>query len=41
MLLRAIVSVRTEAVMLDAIFVIAGLGFFAIAIAYTLLCEKL
>jgi hypothetical protein len=31
----------TEAVMLDLIFVVAGLAFFAVAIAYTFLCEKL
>jgi hypothetical protein len=30
-----------EAVMLDAIFLGAGLAFFAIAIGYTLICERL
>jgi hypothetical protein len=30
-----------EAEMLDAIFLAAGLGFFALAIGYTLLCERL
>jgi hypothetical protein len=30
-----------EAVMLDAIFLCAGLAFFAAAIGYTLICEKL
>jgi hypothetical protein len=28
-------------VMLDVIFVMAGLAFFAVAIGYTLICEKL
>ena len=32
---------KLEAVMLDAIFLGAGLAFFAAAIGYTLLCEKL
>jgi hypothetical protein len=31
----------TEAVMLDLIFVVAGLAFFAVAVAYTFLCERL
>jgi hypothetical protein len=30
-----------ELPMLDAIFLAAGLAFFAIAIGYTLLCERL
>ncbi len=30
-----------EAVMLDAIFLCAGLAFFAAAVGYTLICEKL
>jgi hypothetical protein len=30
-----------EAVMLDAIFLCAGLAFFAAAIGYTLICERL
>jgi hypothetical protein len=30
-----------EAVMLDAIFLAAGLAFFAIAIGYALICERL
>jgi hypothetical protein len=30
-----------EAVMLDAVFLCAGLAFFAVAIGYTMLCEKL
>jgi hypothetical protein len=30
-----------EADMLDAIFLAAGLAFFAIAIGYTLICERL
>jgi hypothetical protein len=30
-----------EAVMLDALFLGAGLAFFAAAIGYTMLCEKL
>jgi hypothetical protein len=34
-------AAATEAVMLDLIFVIAGLAFFAATIAYTFLCEKL
>jgi len=32
---------KLEAVMLDAIFLCAGLAFFAAAIGYTLICEKL
>jgi hypothetical protein len=32
---------KSEAVMLDAIFLCAGLAFFAAAIGYTLVCEKL
>jgi hypothetical protein len=31
----------TGGVMLDVIFVMAGLAFFAVAIGYTLICEKL
>ena len=31
----------SEARMLDAIFIAAGLAFFAVAIGYTLICEKL
>jgi len=27
--------------MLDAIFLVAGLAFFAVAIGYTLICERL
>jgi hypothetical protein len=30
-----------EARMLDAIFLFAGLAFFALAIGYTLICERL
>jgi hypothetical protein len=30
-----------EAIMLDAIFLCAGLAFFAAAIGYTLICERL
>ena len=30
-----------EAVMLDAIFLCTGLAFFAVAVGYTLLCERL
>ena len=32
---------ETEADMLDAIFLGAGLAFFALAIGYTLICERL
>ena len=32
---------ETEADMLDAIFLAAGLGFFALAVGYTMICERL
>ena len=32
---------ETEVLMLDAIFLAAGLAFFAAAIGYTLICERL
>jgi hypothetical protein len=35
------VSSAIEAIMLDLIFLAAGLAFFAAAIGYTLICEKL
>jgi hypothetical protein len=34
-------SSAIEATMLDIIFIAAGLAFFAAAIGYTLICEKL
>jgi hypothetical protein len=34
-------SAATEVIMLDAIFFCAGLAFFAVAIGYTLICERL
>jgi hypothetical protein len=30
-----------DAILLDAVFLAAGLAFFAVAIGYTLLCERL
>jgi hypothetical protein len=32
---------RSEASMLDALFVVAGLAFFALATGYVLICERL
>ena len=39
--LRIPLPSEMEAEMLDAIFLAAGLGFFALAIGYTLICERL
>lgn len=38
---RQALPVIPETIMLDLIFVVAGLAFFAATIAYTFLCEKL
>ncbi len=41
MVRRSLLSDGTESPMLDVIFIVAGLGFFAVAILYLAACDRL